>query len=369
MAYNDSMGRPRGGSGRSGGGRPQGSRRPITPQGTYHGPRGTRQRGGGLKGPSRKGPGYPVRARSINFQNGRNRIFGIDRRALILGALAVVLLVLLVVGISSCVRSCSGERSSGEANPVDARVAAGVSEELTTQLADRLDQDEKLAAIAASANRYEDPELIELALNVPEAIDFVASYPDAEKVAQPYDDAVTKGTAPQLWCWDARWGAVDYAGHPLAVSGSGPTVVSMAYMGLTGKNDLSPADVAQAVTEAGLASGDSAMSADYLSAAAEGMGLSYSSYVSNGDNLSLILDSGTYLLIEAKAGTLTDMAHWVLLVTENEDGTVTVYDPTSPDVSAHPWAPATLAASCDTLHALSSADAAADAAEGDAAAE
>lgn len=361
MAYNDSTGRLRGSSGRSGGGshqHPQGSRRPITPQGTYHGPRGTRQRGGGLKGPSRKGPGYPVRARSINFQNNRNRVLGVDRRVLILGALAVVLLVLLVVGISSCVRGCSSEGSSGETNPVDARVAAGVSEDLTSQFAERLDQDEKLAAIAASADRYPDQELLELALNVPEAIDFVAAYPDAEKVAQPYEDAVTQGAAPQLWCWDARWGAVDYAGHPLAVSGSGPTVVSMAYMGLTGKNDLSPADIAQAVTEADLATGDSAMSADYLSTAAEDLGLSYSSYVSNGDNLSLMLDSGTYLLIEAKAGTLTDMAHWVLLVTENEDGTVTVYDPTSPDVSAHPWAPATLAASCDTLHVLSSADAA-----------
>lgn len=365
MAYNDSnTGRLRGSSSRSGGSysHSQGSHRPITPQGTYHGPRGTRQRGGGLKGPSRKGPGYPVRARSINFQNGRNRVLGIDRRMLILGALAVVLLVLLIVGVSSCVRGCSSQDQTGEVNPVDARVAAGVSEELTTQFADELNRGEKLASIAASADRYEDPELLELALTVPESIDFVAAYPDAEKDAQPYEDSVTQGSAPQLWCWDARWGAVDYAGHPLAVSGSGPTALSMAYMGLTGSTDRTPADIAQAATDAGMASGDSALSADYLPTAAEDMGLAYDSYVSNGDNLAQVLDSGTYLLIEARAGTLTDMAHWVLLVTENEDGTVTVYDPTSPEVSAHPWAPATLAASCDTLHALSAADAGDDAA-------
>ena len=64
------------------------------------------------------------------------------------------------------------------------------------------------------------------------------------------------------------------------------------------------------------------------------------------------------------AGTLTSMEHWVLLVTENEDGTVVVYDPTSPDVSAHPWAPATLASTCDTLYVLRAADAGT---EGDAA--
>ena len=362
MAYNNDTGRLRTGSDRAGGSysHAQGSRRPITPQGTYHGPRGTRQRST-LKGPSRKGPGYPVRARSINFQGNRNRIFGIDRRLVILGALAVVLLVLLIVGISSCVRGCTSEQQTGDVNPVDARVAAGVSEELTNQFAEQLNQDEKLAAIAASADSYSDQGLLELALTVPEAIDFVASYPDAEKVAQPYDEAVTQGTAPQLWCWDARWGAVDYAGHPLAVSGSGPTVVSMAYMGLTGKSDRTPADIAQAATDAGFATGDSALSADYLSAAAEELGLTYASYVSNGDNLSQMLDAGTYLLIEAKAGTLTDMAHWVVLVTENEDGSVVVYDTTSPEVSAHPWAPATLASSCDTLHALSAADAADDA--------
>lgn len=366
MAYNDSnTGRLRGSSSRSGGSysHSQGSHRPITPQGTYHGPRGTRQRGGGLKGPSRKGPGYPVRARSINFQNGRNRVLGIDRRMLILGALAVVLLVLLIVGVSSCVRGCTSEQPATDVNPVDVRVAAGVSEDLTTQFAEQLDHGEKLAAIAASADRYSDQALLELALAVPESIDFVASYPDAEKTAQPYEDAVSAGTVPQLWCWDARWGAVDYAGHALAVSGSGPTAVSMAYMGLTGRSDRTPADIAQAVTEAGYASGDSAMSADYLSAASGDLGLTVESYVSNGDNLSQMLDAGTYLLIEAKAGTLTDMAHWVVLVTENEDGSVVVYDPTSPEVSAHPWAPATLASSCDTLYVLSVPDAS-DNAEG-----
>ena len=364
MAYNGNTGRARGGSSGSSRPRYQSSRPPITPQGSvYHGPRGTRQRGNGLKGPSRKGPGYPVRARSINFQSNRNRIFGIDRQLLILGALAVVLLVLVVAGVSSCVRSCSSSGSGGDANPVDSRVAAGVSEELTGKFATELNRDEKLAQIAATADKYSDQGLLELALDVPEAIDFVASYPDAEKVAQPYADAVTKGEAPQLWCWDARWGAVDYAGHPLAVSGSGPTVVSMAYMGLTGNNDKSPADIAQAVTEADYATGDSAMSADYLQGAAEDLGLTYASYVSNGDNLEQMLDSGTYLLIEAKAGTLTDMAHWVLLVSQNEDGTVQVYDPTSPDVSEHPWAPATLAASCDNLYALRTADNASDSTE------
>lgn len=332
------------------------SRARVPSQTAYHGPTGTRSRGGGMRGPGHRGRGgrggYPLRSRSINFQGGRNRVLGIDRQLLILGALAVVLLVLVIVGVSSCVRGCSSDPAQS-ANPVDSRVAAGVSEELTQQFATELNRDEKLASIAATADRYADTGLLELALSVPEAIDFVAAYPDAEKTAQPYGGTVTQGEAPQLWCWDARWGNVDYAGRALAITGSGPTALSMAYMGLTGNNDKSPADLAQQASEANAATGDSAMAASFLESSAEGLGLSYRSYTSNADNLSQALDAGTYVLLETKAGSITSTAHWILLVSENEDGSITVYDPTSPDVSAHPWAAATLAASTDTIHALS----------------
>ena len=126
MTYNDRDARLRQGSGpRSGSSRPhgQGARGRVPSQGAYHGPRGTRQRPAGPRGSS--GPGYPLRARSINFQSGRARRMSANRRLLILGALALVILVLIVVGISSCVRGCSAEQQSAETNPVDERVAAG----------------------------------------------------------------------------------------------------------------------------------------------------------------------------------------------------------------------------------------------------
>lgn len=357
MAYQDRDRRPHAGSSRSGSTSRQytgGARARVPTSGVYHGPTGTRTRprSSGLRGGGRGGRGgYPVRSRSINFQGNRNRILGVDRRLVILGALAVVLLVLVVVGVSSCVRGCSS--GSGDASQADSRVAAGLSDELTTAFTTQLDRNEKLADIAANAQQYGDQGLLELALDVPEAIDFVAAYPTAEKAAQPYDESVTQGTAPQLWCWDARWGNVDYAGRALAITGSGPTALAMAYMGLTGATDHTPADIAQAATDAGAATGDSAMTADFLVSQAGELGLTCESFASNGDNLSQVLDSGTYLLLETKAGSLTSAAHWVLVVSENEDGSMVVYDPTSPDVSAHPWAPATLASTCTDFYALS----------------
>lgn len=353
MAYNDNGRRPRSGAGSLGGSsrtHAPGQRLQVPGQGTYHGPRGTRQR----PKPSKRGggAGYPLRERNINFQSGKARRLNSNRRLLILAALAIVLLVLVVVGVSSCVSSCSANQEPPE-NPVDARVANGVPEELTEQFAQQLDQNAKFAEIAANGDAYENQGLLELALSQPSAIDFVAAYPEAEKVGQPYGEEATKGTVPELYCWDARWGNVDFAGAPLALTGSGPTALSMAYIALTGNTDRTAADFAALVEDERLVTGESLMSGTFLTDHLDDLGLACSSYTSNTDNLLQILDTGTYLMVEAPADTLTDEAHWILVVTEGADGTLTVYDPTSPEVSAHPWDPATIAGLNETIYALS----------------
>ncbi|WP_322354489.1 hypothetical protein [Paratractidigestivibacter sp.] len=348
-----------------------GSGRPperVTLGGSYHGPRGTQSRGngrGGLRGAGgvkltggKGNSGYPLRTRSINFQGGRGRRMA-DRRALTLAALGVVLAILLVVGVTSCVSSCNAKREEtqqqqeAQQSEQPPRVAAGISDDLTSRLESALDRNDKLAQIAQNADKYADTLLVELALAHPEAIDFVASYPDAEKTGQAFGSSVTKGKAPEFYCWDARWGAVDYGGHALAVSGSGPVAFSMAYMGLTGKNDKTPADIAALATEANAATGESGTAATFFTSAASGLGLTVESYESNAVDLNAVLDYGTYLLIEAKADTLSEDAHWILVVSENSDGTVGIYDPTDPQASERPWSSFTIASACDTFYAVS----------------
>ncbi|WP_239471435.1 papain-like cysteine protease family protein [Olsenella profusa] len=358
MTYSDRDGGLRSGGRGNGSRRQRSSRgsRPISPQGSYHGPRGIRQRnlGGGRDS---RGPGYPLKARNINFQSGRARRTD-NWRLVILAAIAVVLLILVIVGISSCVRGCSADQNSGETNPVDARVAAGVPEDLTREFASELNRGEKLAQIAANANQYADQGLLELALAQPDAIDFVAAYPDSDKTAQAYEDSVSAGTVPELYCWDSRWGGVDYAGRPLALTGSGPTALSMAYMAITGQGDRTPADIAQLVTDAGQTSEGSGMSGDYLTNESLGeLGLSCTSTTSNADNLTQALDTGTYVLLEVSAGTLTDEAHWVIVTGENDDGSVTVHDPTSPEASSHAWDPANLSTFTTTIYVISAGNA------------
>ena len=127
----------------------------------------------------------------------------------------------------------------------------------------------------------------------------------------------------------------------------------MAYMALTGNNDKTPADIAALATEKDAATGDSGTASSFYEAAADELGLTASSHASSADSLTQVLDAGVYLLVEAKAGTLTDTAHWVLVVTENADGTVVVYDPTDPSVSKREWSASTIAGACDTFYGVS----------------
>ena len=346
-----------------------GRQRISTNRGAYHGPQGLQSRSVGrargrggrkvMNSLGSSGQGYPLRSRNINFQ-GRRGGFSPNRQTIILGAVAILLLIILVVGVSSCMRGCSNDQGSNngaEVNSVDARVAAGVSEDLTNQLSVALNRGEKIQQIAANANKYEDTQLIELALNQDAAVDFVASYPDTSHEAASYTDTVTKGKVPELYCWDSRWGAVDYAGHALAVSGSGPTSLAMAYMSLAGNADQTPATIATLVQNAGLATGDSGMDASFVEKSLSGLGLSAKSYTTSADNINVAVDANSYALIEVMANTLTDKAHWVLAVSENQDGTVYIKDPTSPEASSHAWSTSTLASSATHVFAITAASA------------
>lgn len=281
------------------------------------------------------------------------RINSRTRTYIVIG-LAIIAALLMVFIVSSCVRGCTNEATSAvETNSVDSRVAVGTSEELTKALAAQLDQNKNLAWIAEHADRYNDKSLIELALAHPEAIDFVANYPDSDGKAKTYDDSLTKGTAPQFYTWDSRWGGVSYAGSVIATKGSGPTALSMAYMGLTGKNNWTPADIAGAVETAKATDTDSGMNRSFLEKNLANLGLTAESYNISADNITTLLDAETFLLVEVKGNKLSsDGAHWILVTSKNDDGTVNVHDPLSPEVSSHPWAAETIASAANTLYTV-----------------
>lgn len=318
---------------------------------------GSRDRAPRRGGRPLSGPSYQIRPHSIRFEghpSGGRPGPRIGSRGLVMLAGAIAVLFLLVFGVVGCVRGCAGPKEEAEpVNEADERVAYGTDEGLTAELTPVLDRDEQVSWIAAHADDYADPRIVELALREPEAVSFVRSLPKAEAKAEPYDDEVTQGTVPQLYDWDERWGYVEYGGEglPLGLTGSGPTCLAMAYMGLTGKSDMTPADMAELAAEGGYDEGDEFCSAELFVNEAEGLGLTCTQIEVSRDQL--VTSLGSYVVAaRVRPDTLTSEGHWVLVVGVNENGSVTVYDPTSSEVTGHEWAPGTIADASGGLYAL-----------------
>ena len=180
----------------------------------------------------------------------------------------------------------------------------------------------------------------------------VAQLPTHDRTSSPYDESVTKGTVPKLFNWDSRWGYVDYAGLPLAVTGSGPTVLSMGYMGLTGRTDKTPADIAALSEADGTNTGDEYTTAELFTREAETLGLRVDTFEPSADEITASLYNGHPTICQIKANTLTPYAHWVLAASLNDDGTINVYDPTSIEVSSHPWSASTISGYSSSIHVL-----------------
>ena len=334
---------------------------------TQHRHAPSQQVGRSLSGVASRPTSYTVRHRPIRF-NGRGGnapgpLGRFSPRELVLMAAGIVILIILVVVIASCARGCSpssaGDSSqqatttAKQQNSVDSRVAYGVSADVTKQLATALDRDDKITQIAQNADQYPSEKMLLLALDEPSAVDFVAGYPSSSKSASPYTDPVTKGTAPLLYCWDSRWGGVDYGGTPLALAGSGPTSLSMAYMGLTGKTDKTPADLASLAVSGGYATGDDGTGVDFFSKDASALGLTIETYSVSKSNLTSALTGSSMAIVELKASTITAEAHWALVTKTNDDGSVTLYDPTSSAASTHTWDAATIVGSASTMLCVS----------------
>lgn len=299
-----------------------------------------------------------------NFKGSRRRggllsRLGLSNRGLAVLLVGLVLLILLIFGISSCVTSCnnSGKQTKSaqkEVNSYDGRVAAGVSESLTKQFTPVLDQNKKLSWIAAHADEYADARLCQLALREDSAIDFVAGLPKAKATGKKYGDGNEKGSYPLLYDWDARWGYVKYADSVMGVTGSGPTSLSMAYMGLTGKTDQTPNALAELSTEGKYTDKGSGTKKEFFTKVGAQVGLSVKEYTSSADNLSIVLSNGV-AIVQLNANFTTPYAHWALVIKTNDDGSVTMYDPDSTSASGHTWAAGTIAKNASTLLSVTAA--------------
>ena len=94
--------------------------------------------------------------------------------------------------------------------------------------------------------------VIELLDKNPETVQFVEDYAkkkDQAPAATVEAEDGYSGMFPEILQWDERWGYAPYGTSIIAVSGCGPTCVSMLVVGLTGDKTVTPAVVADYATQ------------------------------------------------------------------------------------------------------------------------
>lgn len=169
-----------------------------------------------------------------------------------------------------------------------------------------------------------------------EALDFVLAYP-ALKGAAPPDtlEEAARGSFPVLQQWDARWGCVPYGGSILAITGCGPTALSVAACGLTGDAAFTPAAIAAWAQQQGYADA-SGTSWELMRSGCEHFGL-YAQELSLTETAVFgVLEADRPIICSMRPGDFTTAGHFIVL-TGVQNGQLRVVDPNSPARSAALW--------------------------------
>lgn len=187
-------------------------------------------------------------------------------------------------------------------------------------------------------NREEYPfDLLNSLAHNGELLDFVRKFFDANKdnIGSFSKDELEQNN-PLFIQWDGRWGYADYGDSIMAVSGCGPTCLSMAVASLTKNADATPYAVAQFSYKNGYYVSNNGTSWTLISEGAQHYGLSSRTLPLHKPSLTQALDHGNVLILAMGPGHFTSIGHYIVVYDYDEDGFY-VNDPNSRERSEKVW--------------------------------
>ena len=180
--------------------------------------------------------------------------------------------------------------------------------------------------------------LIALVERNPETKDFVLDYPKYKGLEEiDISKEVTKGEIPHFLQWDERWGYETYGSDFLAVTGCGPTSLSMVVCGLTGDTKWNPYEVAKMAEDNGYYVDGSGSSWELMSSGAEKLGLTVSSVIFDAEHIRATLESGQPIICVMGPGDFTDAGHFLVLTGVDQEGDIILQDPNSVERTKQHW--------------------------------
>lgn len=211
------------------------------------------------------------------------------------------------------------------------------NEELSKKLIALAKEDPRIIKVLEDASSYPEEVLVLLSKN-PEARDFVLGYTKNKDGSSSgkLNKSELSADVPRLYQWDERWGYVNYGSSVIGVTGCGPTCLSMIVIGLTGKKDATPAEIATFSEENGYYVIGGGTSWDLMTTGAQSFGLVGTVLPLHEDSMIASLNNGNPLIINVGPGDFTDFGHY-LVITAYKDGKFIINDPNSPDKSSKSW--------------------------------
>lgn len=181
--------------------------------------------------------------------------------------------------------------------------------------------------------------LIALMERNPEAKDFVLNYPQNKDKHYEIDlsDEVVQGMIPLFLQWDERWGYQYYGDNFMAVTGCGPTCLSMVQCGLSGDTVWNPLEVANMAEEQGYYVNGVGSSWSLMTEGAAQLGLSADTVKFDEDHILAELESGKPVICAMGPGDFTTTGHFIVLTGVDSEGRLTVCDPNSRANSEKSW--------------------------------
>lgn len=144
------------------------------------------------------------------------------------------------------------------------------------------------------------------------------------------------GEVPELYQTDPAWAAEPYAGGTVGENGCGPTCLTMAYVALTGRDDMTPADMA-AFAERGGYTVDGMTAWSFMTEGAAQLGLTSEELPADASQVRAALEAGSVVIASVRPGDFTTTGHFIVLAGLAEDGTVIVHDPNSAERTHTTW--------------------------------
>lgn len=215
--------------------------------------------------------------------------------------------------------------------------ASGDREEYLAVIENLCESDERYQQVLDNQEAYPDS-VLKLCAQNEETLNFVLDYPEKKDLpASNTVGEVTLGQVPLLLQWDRRWGYASYGNDGIvAVSGCGPTCISMVVCALTGRNDITPATVAAYSEANGFLTADRDTTWDLMTFGCETYGIVGIEIGLDETVMADQLAAGHPIIASVGAGDFTVSGHFIVIAAYNGEA-FQVNDPNSIANSQVTW--------------------------------